>query len=190
MSCQMRARVSSALAATEFHSLSPPCDHSVETPGPLIPQPGALAAGSSRYEGFRRASCRAVCEMPRMFSASYHRYSACGCTVGDCERTDCEKEETRKAVINKELVRRKRNRRPAVLASFAPLRENVLRTARYPNASRHSASLRCRQVNIGVSRRVNELALVSRSSWTRSRKSDGWSVSNATTNSWSSSSKE
>ncbi len=27
-----RARVSSALAATEFHSLSPPCDHSAETP--------------------------------------------------------------------------------------------------------------------------------------------------------------
>src|SRR5712691_3920282 len=75
MSCQMRARVSSALAATEFHSLSPPCDHSVETPGPLIPQPGALAAGSSRYEGFRRASCRAVLVIPRIFSASYQRYS-------------------------------------------------------------------------------------------------------------------
>src|SRR6266852_1317684 len=78
MSCQMRARVLSALAATECHSLSPPCDHSVETPGPLIPQPGALAAGSSRYEGFRRASCRAVSVIPRMFSASYQRYSKGG----------------------------------------------------------------------------------------------------------------
>src|SRR5712671_7892006 len=100
MSCQMRARVSSALAATEFHSLSPPCDHSAETPGPLIPQPGALAAGNSRYEGFRRASCRGVSVMPRMFSASYQRYSTFGCATVDCERTDCEKEETRKAVIN------------------------------------------------------------------------------------------
>ena len=37
------ARFSSALAATEFHSLSPPWDHSADTPGPLIPHPGALA---------------------------------------------------------------------------------------------------------------------------------------------------
>src|SRR6266480_1408024 len=181
MSCQMRARVSSALAATEFHSLSPPCDHSAETPGPLMPQPGALAAGSSRYEGFRRGSCRAVSVMPRMFSASYHRYSAGGWVVGDCERTDCEKDENRKAIINNELDARKRN--PEVFASFAPFRENSPGTGRYPRASRHSASVRCRQVNIGVSRRVNALALVSRNSWTRSRKSDGLSVSNATTNS-------
>lgn len=60
----------------------------------------------------------------------------------------------------------------------------------YPSASKHSAKLRCRQVNIGVSRKVNELAFVSRSSCTRSRKSAGWSVSKATTNSWSSSPKE
>ena len=33
-----------------------------------------------------------------------------------------------------------------------------------PSASRHSARVRCRQVNIGVSRSVKELALVSRSS--------------------------
>src|SRR5258706_8986187 len=83
MSCQMRACVSSALAATEFHSLSPPCDHSVETPGPLIPHPGALDARSSRYEGFRRGSCRGVSGMPRMFSASYQRYSKGGdCVMG------------------------------------------------------------------------------------------------------------
>src|SRR5260370_23745645 len=181
MSCPMRARVSSALAATEFPSLSPPCDHSVETPGPLIPHPGACAAGSSRYEGFRRASWRGVSVIPRMFSVSYHRYSTGGCATVDCERTYCEKEETRKAVINNELNRRKRN--AEFFASFAPLRESVLRTAGYPRASRHSARVRCRQVNIGVSRKENALALVSRSSWTKSRKSDGLSVSNPTTNS-------
>src|SRR5258706_5920866 len=48
MSCQMIPRVSSAAAPTEFHSLSPPCVHSADTPGPLIDQPGALAAGKSR----------------------------------------------------------------------------------------------------------------------------------------------
>src|SRR5438477_4093507 len=118
-----------------------------------------------------------------MFSASYQRYSAFGWAGGDCERTEFETEETRKAIINKKLSRRKRIERLEVSASFAPLRENVLRTARYPKASRHSARVRCRQVNIGVSRKVKALALVSRSSWTRSRKSDGLSVSNATTNS-------
>lgn len=53
----------------------------------------------------------------------------------------------------------------------------------YPMASRHSASERCRHVYIGVSRKVNELALLSRNSCTKSRKSDGSSVSKATTNS-------
>src|SRR5882672_7329295 len=67
---------SSAAAPTEFHSLSPPCVHSAETPGPLIDQPGALAAGNSRYEGLSSGSCREVSERPRMFSVSYHRYSA------------------------------------------------------------------------------------------------------------------
>src|SRR6266849_4270464 len=85
MSCQMRARVSSALAATEFHSLSPPCDHSAETPGPLMPQPGALLAGSSIQDGFSTGSCRASVLMPRMFSASYHKYS--GVTAEDWSAT-------------------------------------------------------------------------------------------------------
>src|SRR5205085_2799005 len=42
------------------------------------------------------------------------------------------------------------------------------------------------QVNVGVSRSVYELDSVVRRRWTRSRKSAGLSVSNATTNSWSS----
>src|ERR1051325_4996988 len=46
-----------------------------------------------------------------------------------------------------------------------------------PSASRQSARLRLRQVNIGVSRKVKQLALVSRNSWKRSRKSAGLSVS-------------
>src|SRR5438067_649258 len=75
MSCQIVARVSSELALTEFHSLSPPCDHSAETPGPLMPQPGALLAGSSIHDGFSTGSCRTSALMPRMFSASYQRYS-------------------------------------------------------------------------------------------------------------------
>src|SRR6266704_1802100 len=75
MSCQIVPWVSFALASTEFHSLSPPCDHSAETPGPLIPQPGALLAGSSIHEGLSTGSCRASVLMPRMFSASYHKYS-------------------------------------------------------------------------------------------------------------------
>src|SRR5207253_9681410 len=78
MSCQIVPSVSFALAATEFHSLSPPCDHSADTPGPLIHQPGAFADGKSRYEGFRSGSCCDVSEMPRMFSASYQRYSKGG----------------------------------------------------------------------------------------------------------------
>src|SRR6266699_5154985 len=82
MSCDIVPRVSSAAAATEFHSLSPPCDHSAETPGPLILQPGALIAGRSRYEGFKTGSCRGVCEMPRMFSASYQRYSPADAGMG------------------------------------------------------------------------------------------------------------
>ena len=52
-----------------------------------------------------------------------------------------------------------------------------------PRASRHPASGSLRQVYIGVSRSVYLLARVSRSSCTRSRKSAGWSVSKATTNS-------
>src|SRR5437764_1597506 len=75
MSCPIVPWVSFALAATEFHSLSPPCDHSADTPGPLIHQPGAIADGKSMYEGFSSGSCCEVSEMPRMFSASYHRYS-------------------------------------------------------------------------------------------------------------------
>src|SRR5687767_1810961 len=75
MSCDIVPRVSSALALTEFHSLSPPCDHSAETPGPLIPHPGLLAAGSCIHEGFKTGSCRGLALMPRMFSASYQRYS-------------------------------------------------------------------------------------------------------------------
>src|SRR5688572_21444304 len=75
MSCEMDARVSSALALTEFHSLSPPCDHSAETPGPLIPKPGFFAAGRCIHEGFSSGSCRASALIPRMFSASYQRYS-------------------------------------------------------------------------------------------------------------------
>src|SRR2546421_404129 len=76
MSCQIVPCVSSTLAATEFHSLSPPCDHSADTPGPLMHQPGVLLAGKSRYEGFSRGSCRdELAVSPRMFSASYQRYS-------------------------------------------------------------------------------------------------------------------
>src|SRR2546421_9382755 len=75
MSCQMVARVSSALELTEFHSLSPPCDHSAETPGPLMPQPGALLAGNSIQEGLSTGSCRASALIPCMFSVSYQRYS-------------------------------------------------------------------------------------------------------------------
>src|SRR4029450_7043940 len=76
MSCEIVARVSSALAVTEFHSLSPPCDHSAETPGPLIPHPGAVDAGRPSHEGFNTGSCRLSCVMPRIFSVSYQRYSA------------------------------------------------------------------------------------------------------------------
>ena len=71
------AFVSTPVAAAEFHSLSPPCVHSAETPGPFIPQPGTRACGS-RYEGFRSGSCSAPVEKPRMFSASYQRYSGRG----------------------------------------------------------------------------------------------------------------
>src|SRR5438132_7904627 len=78
MSCQITPRLSSALALTEFHSLSPPCDHSAETPGPLIPQPRAFAAGRPSHEGFKTGSCRTSSVMPRIFSASYQRYSDAG----------------------------------------------------------------------------------------------------------------
>ena len=55
--------------------------------------------------------------------------------------------------------------------------------SRAPNAR---ASEQEMHVNVGVSRRVYELDSVVRSRCTRSRKSAGLSVSNATTNSWSS----
>src|SRR2546426_11286764 len=71
----MEARVSSALAAAEFHSLSPPCDHSAETPGPFMPQPGAFAFGRFCQEGLRTGSPLGWVANPRMFSASYHKYS-------------------------------------------------------------------------------------------------------------------
>src|ERR1043165_5270161 len=76
MSCEIVARVSSALALTEFHSLSPPCVPSAETPGPLMPHPGALLAGRCIHDGFESGSCVGVSLTPRMFSASYQRYSA------------------------------------------------------------------------------------------------------------------
>src|SRR5690606_24254892 len=57
----------------------------------------------------------------------------------------------------------------------------------YPSASRHSPMLFARHVNDGVSRTVYMLASVWRSAMSRSRKRPTWSVSNATTNSWSSS---
>src|SRR6266446_3717445 len=71
----MLAFVSSALAAAEFHSLSPPCDHSADTPGPFIPHPGAFAFGRFIQEGFRIGSPLGWVAKPRMFSASYQRYS-------------------------------------------------------------------------------------------------------------------
>src|SRR6267142_2529685 len=76
----MVAFVSSALAAAEFHSLSPPCDHSADTPGPLIPQPGAFALGRFIQEGFWIGSPLGLAPKPRMFSASYQRYSESGDT--------------------------------------------------------------------------------------------------------------
>src|SRR5215468_6491252 len=78
MSCEIVPRVSSALAAAEFHSLSPPCVHSAETPGPLMPQPGALARGKFIHEGLRVGAPRTPVLKPRMFSASYQRYSGRG----------------------------------------------------------------------------------------------------------------
>src|ERR1043165_3694523 len=78
MSCEIVPCVSSALAFTEFHSLSPPWVHSAETPGPLMPQPGALLAGRCIHDGFNCGSFCAVGVMPRMFSASYQRYSGRG----------------------------------------------------------------------------------------------------------------
>src|SRR6266516_189457 len=74
----MAARVSSALAAAEFHSLSPPCDHSAETPGPFIPQPGVFAFDEFSQEGLRTGSPFDWVAKPRMFSASYQRYSESG----------------------------------------------------------------------------------------------------------------
>src|SRR5437764_7132013 len=71
----MDARFSSAPAAAEFHSLSPPCVHSAETPGPLMPQPGAFSRGRFNQEGLSCGSPRRPVEKPRMFSASYQRYS-------------------------------------------------------------------------------------------------------------------
>src|SRR6185295_10357512 len=58
-----------------FHSLSPPCDHSADTPGPLMPQPGAFARGRFIQEGFCTGSPVGLVAKPRMFSASYQRYS-------------------------------------------------------------------------------------------------------------------
>src|SRR2546423_11607975 len=84
MSCQMVARVSSALELTEFHSLSPPCDHSAETPGPLMPQPGALLAGNSIQEGLSTGSCRASALIPCMFSVSYQRHSEDDSATREC----------------------------------------------------------------------------------------------------------
>src|SRR5690348_16133826 len=75
MSCEIVPRVSSALALTEFHSLSPPWVHSAETPGPLMLHPGALLAGNCIQDGFNCGSFCGVAVMPRMFSASYQRYS-------------------------------------------------------------------------------------------------------------------
>src|SRR6266566_2343771 len=84
----MLAFVSSALAAAEFHSLSPPCDHSADTPGPFIPHPGAFAFGRFIQEGFRIGSPLGWVAKPRMFSASYQRYSGCNCAdVGVWETT-------------------------------------------------------------------------------------------------------
>ena len=59
-----------------------------------------------------------------------------------------------------------------------------------PRLSSVSSMGRRMQVNIGVSRSVYRLPSTPRSSMTRSRKSDGLSVSNPTTNSWSSSPNE
>src|ERR687884_912391 len=88
----MEARVSSALAAAEFHSLSPPCVHSAETPGPFMPQPGAFSRGKSCHEGLSRGSPRSLVANPRMFSASYQRYSWTGFDVPFtpefCEKTE------------------------------------------------------------------------------------------------------
>src|SRR4030095_4931870 len=78
----MAALVSSALAAAELHSLSPPCDHSADTPGPFMPQPGALSLDRFRCEGLSRGSPSLPVEKPRMFSASYQRYSEDGETGG------------------------------------------------------------------------------------------------------------
>src|ERR1700682_3933105 len=74
----MFALVSSAAAAAEFHSLSPPCDHSAATPGPLMPHPGAFAFGRFNHHGFSSGCCTASVENPRMFSVSYQRYSGRG----------------------------------------------------------------------------------------------------------------
>ena len=92
-----------------------------------------------------------------------------------------------------DVVRRQRPPKQILLSattkSFSGLMRTLWRGARpndQPSASRHSTMLRLRQVNMGVSRRVKQLALVSRNSWIKSRNSEGLSVSKATTNSWSS----
>src|SRR2546427_11169569 len=72
--------------------------------------------------------------------------------------------------------------------SVAPLIHTYYPQA--PIASKISCNGCDTQVNIGVSRKVYLLASVSRSCCTRSRKSLTTSVSNATTNSWSSNPKE
>src|SRR5688572_19730497 len=59
-----------------------------------------------------------------------------------------------------------------------------------PRVSSASFRLFMMQLKMGVSRSVYRLASAWRSSITRSRKSSGLSVSNATTNSWSSNPKE
>src|SRR2546429_8350907 len=59
-----------------------------------------------------------------------------------------------------------------------------------PRASRHSASVRLRQGNIGGSRQGEQLAFASRNSRKRSRKSAGFSASKATTKTRSSQPKE
>ena len=59
-----------------------------------------------------------------------------------------------------------------------------------PSVSTTSLRLFMMQVKIGISRLVYRLPSVSRRSMTKSKKSDGESVSKATTNSWSSSPNE
>src|ERR1043166_6718930 len=135
------SRRSGRKAAAEFHSLSPPCVHSAETPGPFMLQPGALSCERFRYEGLSSGSPSLPVVNPRMFSASYQRYSA---GAFDCERDGFTQRHKRRHKDTKMKL-------SAFVYSFVPLCEI---SSRKVNLTQSFQTLAQRALTTGEHRRV------------------------------------